>query len=172
VRSCAANLHLPEEIAEDLAEEFWDEFRGVKKWQEKLLESYERNGYVETLDGRRRRGAMSPNQVINHPIQGTAASIVCAGMNALSERVEIEERWDCHPRFNGHDDLSFFMRDERIEENLKVIAAEMCKPRFDFVIVPLLVEASVGQRWNEKKEVAKFWSHEIYNIPNPYEEFK
>lgn len=169
VRSCADNLRIPYDIMEDLAAEFWDEFRVAKEWQQKLLESYTKRGYVETLDGRRRRGAMSLNQIINHPIQGTALSIVCAGMNALSERAQREERMECHPRFNGHDDLSFFMRDENVERNIPMIVEEMCRPRFDFVIVPLIVEVSVGPRWNELEEIKKVSSAQLFNIPNPYE---
>lgn len=168
VSSCATNLKLPMEIANELAEEFWDTFRVTKEWQERLLVSYEKKGYVETLDGRRRRGALSLNQIINHPIQGTALSIVCAGMNALSERAEAEERMDRHPRFNGHDDLSFFMPDHTIEENLPIIAEEMCKPRFPWINVPLIVEASVGPRWNELEEIKVFHSNKIFNTPNPY----
>jgi DNA polymerase I-like protein with 3'-5' exonuclease and polymerase domains/uracil-DNA glycosylase len=168
VRSCADNLRIPYEIMEDLAAEFWDEFSGAKRWQEKLLESYEKRGYVETLDGRRRRGAMSLNQIINHPIQGTALSIVCAGMNALSERAFAEERMECHPRFNGHDDLSFFMEEANIEANVQIITEEMCRPRFDFVIVPLIVEVSVGDRWNEMKEIRKVSSEKLFRLRNPY----
>lgn len=168
VRSCAEQLHYPLDVMEELAEEFWDEFRGVKEWQQGLLEGYARHGYVETLDGRRRRGAMTLNQIINHPIQGTALSIVCAAQNALSERAEAEENMECHPRFNGHDDLSFFMRDSRLEHNIPIIVEEMCKHRFDFINVPLLVEVSVGPRWNELEEIKVARSHELFGIPNPY----
>lgn len=170
VRSCAEQLHIPLEIMEDLSHEFWDEFRGVKKWQGAVVESYAKKGYVETLDGRRRRGAMSLNQIINHPIQGTALTIVCAGMNALSERAEAEDNPEAHPRFNGHDDLSFFMRDASLERNIPIIVEEMCKPRFDFINVPLIVEVSVGPRWNELEEIKVVRSNELFNIPNPYAE--
>lgn len=170
VRSCSEQLHIPLGVMEALAEEFWDEFRGVKEWQQSLLESYDRKGYVETLDGRRRRGPMSLNQIINHPIQGTAFSIVCAGMNAISERAEAEGRLDRHPRFNGHDDLSFFMPDGTLEENIEVITHEMCRPRFDFINVPLIVEVSVGQRWNALEEIRKYSSEQLFNLRNPYKE--
>jgi DNA polymerase I-like protein with 3'-5' exonuclease and polymerase domains/uracil-DNA glycosylase len=167
-RSCAEQLHLPQDVADELAAEFWDEFRKVKTWQENLLRSYERKGYVETLDGRRRRGPQTKNEIINHPIQGTALSIVCAGMNALSELSEIMERPELHPRFNGHDDLSFFMADDAVEANLAIISKEMCQPRFDFINVPLIVEASVGARWNELEEIAVYRSNEMFGTANPY----
>lgn len=168
VRACAEQLGIPVEIMQDLSEEFWDDFAVARKWQQEVVRFYERYGYVETLDGRRRRGAMTLNQIINHPIQGTAFSIVCAAQNALSERAQIEERWDRHPRFNGHDDISFFMEEHLVEENVQVIAYEMCKPRFSWVNVPLVVEVSKGERWSEKKEIGKYWSHELFGTPNPY----
>lgn len=168
LRSCAAQLHLPLDTAEELGAEFWDEFSGVLDWQEKIVEGYERHGYVETLDGRRRRGAMTKNQIINHPIQGTAATIVCTAMNALSERALCEGRLDRHPRFNGHDDLSFFMPDAVVKENIPIIAEEMCRHRFDFINVPLLVEVSLGERWSNLEEIGKYRSDKIFGLENPY----
>lgn len=168
VKSCAEQLHMPMDRMEDLAGEFWDEFKEVKRWQQKLLASYEKRGYVETIDGRRRRGAMTPNQVINHPIQGTAFSIVREGMNAISELADGLENYELHPRFNGHDDLSFFMRDESLESNIPVIAHEMCKPRFRWINVPLIVEVSVGHRWNDLEEIRKYSSADLFNLRNPY----
>lgn len=166
--SCAARLHLPDDVAKQLGDEYWDEFRVHKKWQRKLLEGYAKNCYVETLGGWRRRGATTSNEAINHPIQGTAAELVVGAFNALSERSQLEHNVEIHPVFNGHDDLSFVMRDERLEDNITIITAEMCKPRHDYVIVPLIVEVSVGVRWNELKEIAKVSGEKVYNLRNPY----
>lgn len=167
-RSCAAQLHLPEDIAEDLGAEFWDEFPQVKRWQEKLLRDYEKNLYVETLTGRRRRGPQTKNEIINHPIQGTAGDIVLEGMCAISERAQAEEDWHLHPRLNIHDDLTFWLPDEGMEQRISVIAEEMCKPRFDFINVPLIVEVSAGQRWHECEPIAEFSSVDLFNLRNPY----
>ena len=168
VRSCAEQLHLPMNIAEDLAGEFWDEFKGVKKWQEKLMKDYERNLYVETLTGRRRRGAMTKNEIINMPIQGTAADIVTCSMDALSERAEAEQDDVYQPAINVHDDLTFWLPEQQETKYLDQIALEMCKHRFDFINVPLVVEASLGKRWHECKEVKVYRSNELYNMRNPY----
>lgn len=168
LRSCAAQLHLPEDIAERLGAEFWDDFREAKKWQERLLKSYEKNLYVETLGGRRRRGAMTKNQIINHPIQGTAADIVLEGMNALSMRASLEEDPELQPSLNVHDDLSTLIADARVERKIDIIVREMCLPRFDYINVPLVVEVSVGQRWHELEEIAKYRSDELFGHRNPY----
>lgn len=168
VHSCATALHLPEDVTEELAGEFWDTFKVTKRWQEKLLASYEKRMYVETLGGQRRRGPMTKNEVINMPIQGTAAEIVIAGMNAISDRAFMEGDMNLHPNLNIHDDLTFLMPDGGMERRIKVIAEEMCKPRFDFINVPLMVEVSVGKRWHELEEIGKFSSAELFNLENPY----
>lgn len=168
LRSCADQLHLPDYVAKDLGAEFWDQFPGVKAWQSKLLKSYEKKLYVETLSGRRRRGPMTPNEIINHPIQGTAADIVLEGMNALSERADLFDDIELQPSLNVHDDLSTILADENYQPKVDIIVREMCLPRFDWINVPLVVEVSVGRRWSELKEVAKYRSDELFGHANPY----
>jgi len=170
IRSCSAQLWLPIEIAEALSEEFWDTFSGARRWQEKLLKSYERNLYVETLNGRRRSGPLTKNQIINHPIQGSAGDIVLAGMSATAERAYIEGLDDLVPNLNVHDDLTFLPFLSNLDYVLPIIAEEMCKPRFDWVNVPLIVEASIGDNWCDLKEIKKFSSEHIFHLANPYKE--
>lgn len=169
LRSCGENLKLPDDVVEELGAEFWDTFPGVKKWQGRLLKAYEKNLYVETLGGRKRRGPLSPNQIINHPIQGTAADIVTEGMNALSVRAELEDDEETQPSLNVHDDLSTMVIDANLEKKIEVIAYEMCKPRFDYINVPLIVEVSIGTRWSDLEEIGKYSSAVLFNLVNPYE---
>lgn len=171
VGSCAAQLHLPEDVAEELAAEFWDTFRVTKEWQEDLVVGYEKFGYVETLGGRRRRGAMTKNELINMPIQGTAADIVTDGMVGITERGVAEDREYLIPVLNVHDDLTYHLPESGQERDyaIKAISEEMCRIRFPWINVPLLIEHSTGPNWYEQKEVAKFWSNKIYPVRNPYE---
>lgn len=170
VRSCAAQLHLPEDVAEDLAAEFWDTFRVTKEWQESLIMGYEKFGYVETLGGRRRRGAMTKNELINMPIQGTAADIVTEGMVGVTERGIAEDLEYLIPVLNVHDDLTYYLPEDPAAKAyaVKAISEEMCRIRFPWVTTPLLIEMSTGTNWYDQKEVAKFWSNEIYPTRNPY----
>lgn len=167
-RSCAASLHLPEDTAEALANEFWDEFPSVKRWQKKLVESYRKNLYVETLGGRRRRGPMTLNEIINLPIQGTAADIVTEAMDVLSEKAVEMDRMDLHPRLNVHDDLTFVVADAGLEQSIDHIVREMCMPRFDYINVPLVVEVSIGTTWANQQEIGVYRSNELFGHPNPY----
>lgn len=171
VKSRAASLHLPMDVAQDLDAEFWDELPGVKKWQNRLIKSYQKNLYVETLGGLRRYGPMTPNEIINMPIQGTAAEIVTEAMMALSEMALIEERLDdLHPILNVHDDLTSEPYDDNLEEVINITVRELCRHRFPYIIVPLVVEVSLGERWNEIKEIGKYRSDELFNLPNPYKD--
>ncbi len=169
-KSCAPEMHVPEAIAKDLADEFWDEFPGVRRWQKKITDRYEKTMYVETLTGRRRRGALSLNQLINTPIQGTAADIVLEAMTEISELADRLEDNYLVPCMNQHDDLTFYLPDETLEDKLEIIIPEMCKHRFDFINVPLIVEASISQhRWNAKKEIGVYKSNELFNLRNPFQ---
>jgi uracil-DNA glycosylase family 4 len=168
VSSCADALHLPMDVADDLSGEFWDEFRQVKGWQDKVVRSYEKNLYVETLGGRRRRGAMTKNQVINLPIQGTAADIVTEAMCAVSERAYELDMPEAVPSINIHDDLTFEVSENSVDDVLAMVVPEMCKHRFDYINVPLLVEVSVGTNWANLTEIKKYQSDKIFNLRNPY----
>lgn len=166
--SCARNLKVPEDVMSSLARRFWDEFSGVKRWQERLIKNYTKNFYVETLTGQRRWGALSKNEIINTPIQGTAAHIVQEAMGALALRSVLEDDPYLAAHLNVHDDLSFIFPTESLTDYISTVVAEMCRPRFDFINVPLLVEVSTGDRWYGVKEIGKFRSDELFSIPNPY----
>lgn len=167
-KSCAAGMHTPEDIAEELQKEFWDEFPGVLKWQERTLKNYERNHYVELLTGSKRRGPLSKNQIINTPIQGTAAHIVTAAMDAINAEAFMNDDEDGIVDMNIHDDLTFDVLEAERDERIPRIAKEMCRHRFDFINVPLLVEVSIGKRWHELEEVAKYRSDVLFNLRNPF----
>jgi len=78
-KSITRNLGFPEHIVDQLYDEFREMFPGVIKWQERVRKVYKHRGYLELLSGFRRYAPVEKaNAVINSPIQGTAAEIVCA----------------------------------------------------------------------------------------------
>lgn len=159
--SCARNMKVPDEVAKKLADFFWDEFKGVKKWQDKLIKKYEKVLYVETLTGRRRRGPMSKNEIINSPIQGTAADIVLDAMNRLSEYAQNSGKDQFQPIMNIHDDLTFYMPEESVEDDVELLARMMCTPTFDFINCPIVVEVSAGFSWNDQDEIGVYQSDKM-----------
>lgn len=167
--SCAADLHIPEDVAADLGAEFWDEFKGVKKWQNGLVKFHEKHQYVETLGGFRRRGPMTLNELINAPVQGSAAEIVQAAQTELSHLSVLEEDENLQPVLNVHDDLTFLLPDlPNLGDHIKRIASIMCRHRYDWISVPLIVEAKIGTTWNAMKPLGDYRSDVLHNLRNPF----
>jgi DNA polymerase I-like protein with 3'-5' exonuclease and polymerase domains len=129
----------------------------VKDWQETQIDFYNKYGYVECLTGRRRRGPLSVNKVLNSPIQGTAAEIVMDAMCRLSELND----WELQPEINIHDDLTWVrVPEKKVETIAEKIITVMLDVPFDWVNVPITVEASVGDNWMEMDEFGAFSSDE------------
>lgn len=163
-RSCAASLGMPEDTSKRLAGEFWDEFTGIKKWQDKIIAKYERELYVETLSGRRRRGPLSRNKIINTVSQGTASDIVVDAMERLSVEADILDLPFLQAPLNVHDDLTFFVGDADLDSAVDHIALRMCQCDFDYINVPILVEVSVGKTWDQTKEIGTFRSDQLEHL--------
>lgn len=161
--SLAGYLGIPEDIAVRLQEEFFAEFPGLKEWQDGLRQNFKRTGYVECLTGRRRRAPISDNQLINAPVQGTAADIVIDAMNRLSElrtpkRGEDVSQWLTQPNINVHDDLTFILPEDEVDDAAEIIIDTMVGVPFEFVNVPISIEMSMGPSWADQEEVGTFAS--------------
>lgn len=150
------HLNIPAEYLQPLVDEFWQQFEGVHEWQAEIKAFYLKHGYVTGLTGRRYRGPLSDNQIYNYPIQGPTCDIVMESMNRLSQRADPAYQ----PILQIHDDLTFELPDERLEECADTILSEMLDVRHDFVNVPITLEAKVGQSWYEMEEIGSFSSDE------------
>jgi DNA polymerase-1 len=166
--SVAGYLKMPENIIKQQVREFWKMFPETKDWQDETIRFYEDHGYVECLTGRRRRGPLTKNQIINTPVQGTAAEIVLDAMSRLSEKKDPE----IQPELNIHDDLTFIRVNKRRMDIVaeKVIDAMLSVP-FEWVNVPIVVEMSVGPNWcdleelkNEKKETISVYASDTWDF--------
>ena len=160
LESAAGYLKIPENVLRPLYTDFWKQFSGVKEWQERQLEFYQQYGYVECLTGRRRRGPLSVNQVLNSPVQGTAAAIVLDAMARLSEIGDME----LQPEINIHDDLTFIrVPEKRVDQVAERVITEMLNVPFEWAkTVPMAVEMSLGANWLEMEEVASYSSDEWF----------
>jgi DNA polymerase I-like protein with 3'-5' exonuclease and polymerase domains len=72
------------------------------------------------------------------------------------------------PSLNVHDDLSTWLKKATREQRQAIIVEEMCKHRFPYINVPLVVEVSTGPDWADLTEIAKFRSDELFKMENPY----
>lgn len=159
-KKIASSLGVPVEIASKLLELFWKELSGLAKWQADLMKNYYAKGYVLTPFGRKRRYPLSREQAVNYPLQCTASDIVCDAMVRLSKLALETDRMFLHPRLNIHDDLTFCLPSEGLDESIEIIYRVMLTPPWpDLVNVPLSVKIEIGKNWGELHEVGKFWSH-------------
>jgi uracil-DNA glycosylase family 4 len=159
--SIAGYLNAPVDKIDNLMDEFWATFGGLKKWQDKLMKDYYETGWVESPTGRRHRYPLTRNQAINFPVQSVACDVVCDAMNRLSFLAVETGKWHLHPVLNIHDDLTFVIPDNDtiLEESIQTICRTMLTPPYRCVNVPLSVSCSMGPTWYGMAEIGKFWSH-------------
>ena len=139
-------------------QKFWDKYKVTLDWQEELETFYWRYGYVETAYGFRRHEPMSKNELINSPVQGTAGQLVMKVQADLSKIAHEEDKPQYQPVINMHDDLTFYIPHESLEEDIERIAKDMCCVDANFLVVPLSVEVSVGHNWADQQEIGVFYS--------------
>jgi DNA polymerase-1 len=106
-------LSVPE--ARQFIERYFSSFPKVREWIDSTLEKARRDGYVETILGRRRplpeyrssdprTRAMADNVAVNTPIQGSAADIIKRAMIDLEARLAQSE-WKAQLLLQVHDEL-------------------------------------------------------------------
>lgn len=159
--SVARDLGFSDEDRDYLFDLYWQIFEGVKKWQENLVSFYDRYGYVTTLTGRRRHAPLTKNELLNAPIQGTSSDIVVNAMNRLGRIAYETDQPHLHPVLNIHDDLTFLIPVKSLEQDIDIIAREMCTVPYDFVNVPISIEMSVGKDWFKMEELETFDSRQF-----------
>lgn len=148
-------LDIPKHTCAKIQEEFWATFPDVKGWHESMKRFYERNGYITGLSGFRRRAPVTPNELINAPIQSDESLIVC---NAMARLSKIDHDY-LQANMEIHDDLTFIWEAKKVDELAEPVIREMLRIEYDWVgRVPLVVEMSVGDDWASGKEVGVFSS--------------
>jgi DNA polymerase-1 len=135
---------------------YFSRYPGVRAFMDTTREQAHRDGYVETIFGRRlylenltsrnqglRQGA--ERAAVNAPMQGSAADIIKRAMIAVAGW--LKDRDDAHMLMQVHDELVFEVRAEAIEEVRAAVAERMSGAAE--LAVPLLVDIGVGANWDE-----------------------
>ena len=148
-------LHIPQFEARLLISDYNKSFPKIEAYMENVLQFARKNGYVETLLGRRRyiRDITSSNGIlrkaaernaINAPIQGTAADIIkLAMLNIYKEldRLQLKTKMV----LQVHDELIFDVPKEEIPTIMELVPRLMGSAMD--LKVPLDVEISSGISW-------------------------
>lgn len=155
---------LSQSEAEEFIKTYFERFPRVREYIENTKATARRQGYVETLLGRRRYfpelqpGSKAPYNVrqsaermaINAPIQGTAADIINIATirihNALRER-----GMRARLILQVHDELVIEAPDEEVEA-VAPLMREIMEHAFE-LRAPLKAELKVGQNWEEMERL-------------------
>ncbi|MCG8336503.1 MAG: DNA polymerase I [Proteobacteria bacterium] len=148
--------HTTKTEAKGFIERYFHKYSTIHTLQELFLEQARKEGYAQTLMGRRRylpainaRGLhrrMAEGAAVNTPIQGTAAEIIKLAMNAIQFRLQ-KEKLRTKMILTVHDELVF---DTPKTEKDRII--ELVKHEMENVItleVPLIAEVGIGSNWLE-----------------------
>jgi len=153
----AQRLGIPRGEAAEYVQRYFERYPGVKAFMDSTREQARRDGYVETLFGRRlyldalrsrnaAQRAGAERAAINAPMQGTAADIIKRAMVSIDDWLGKRDD-DAHMLMQVHDELVFEVRVDAVEalrEGVRIRmqgAAELS--------VPLLVDIGTGANWNE-----------------------
>jgi DNA polymerase-1 len=147
------------EHVKEVETDFWENrFRIYNQWKESFYAEYLENGYFDMLTGFRCQGVMNQKQVCNLPIQGTAFHLL---LWAFSE----VDQWLCKNKMKScmmgqiHDEMLLHLwPSERdiVLPKIKQIMTETIREKFDWINVPLSVDADlsgVDKPWNEKRGI-------------------
>jgi len=142
--------------ASDYMARYFARYPGVHAFMEATRERAHRDGYVETIFGRRlylenlaarnqglRQGA--ERAAVNAPMQGSAADIIKRAMIAVA--AWLQPRNDAHMLMQVHDELVFEVRTDTVDEVRAAVIERMSGAAE--LAVPLVVDVGVGANWDE-----------------------
>lgn len=141
-------------------QEYFNIYKGVVEYIDKLSKIAQKQGYVETMFGRRRyiKGLDSPNrnirnsairEAINMPLQGTAADIMKLAMIKVDKLISEKYLDKAFSLLQIHDELVFEVQANSVE-NFETDAKEIME-RIVGLDVPLEVHVNHGDSLAELK---------------------
>lgn len=154
---------IPQWQAKEFIAKYFEQFSGVKKYLDETLKFAKKEGYVETLFGRRRyipelkadnfqlRNA-GERMAINMPIQGTAADLMKLAMINVHQKLQTYRPTDSQTVkmiLQVHDELVL-----EVEEKIAKEVGNLVKSAMENVTtlnVPIEVHVDIGKRWGELK---------------------
>ena len=152
----AEQLQITRGQAQQYIDAYFEKYPGVQAFMERVREQAARDGYVETLFGRRlylpdintrvasRRQAVE-RAAINAPMQGSAADIIKRAMLAVHAWLQ-QEKPPVKMIMQVHDELVFEIDRAAAAEVTQHINAIMNSAAE--LSVPLLVECGIGKNWH------------------------
>ncbi len=155
----AQNLKIPRSEAKAYIESYFERYRGVKDYMEKITEQAREHGYVTTMLNRRRylpeiyssnhnMRSFAERMALNTPIQGSAADIIKLAMLKV-DRLIREGGFAAVMLLQIHDELLFEIKETELNFFAPMVKQEM-EQAFE-LSVPLQVDLKWGHNWEELK---------------------
>ncbi len=153
----AQRLSIPRREAAGIIEQYFVQFPGIRQYMTDTIALARKQGYVETVTGRRRyiRDIASANMAtrsgaernaINAPIQGSAADMIKIAMINISRELRARGLRS-RMLLQVHDELVFDLQKEEVERVKQIVEEKM---RSAIALeVPIEVEMGTGQNWLE-----------------------
>ena len=153
----SAQLQIPVHEASALRDRYFERFGGVRDYLESLVDEARKDGWTQTICGRRRylpdlhssnrtRRDMAERAALNAPIQGTAADIVKMAMLDVQNRLDHSELLS-RMLVQIHDELLFEVAPGE-EEQLRQLVHDGMEGVMK-LRVPLEVAIGVGKTWKD-----------------------
>ncbi|MBP5246271.1 MAG: DNA polymerase I [Fibrobacter sp.] len=149
------DLHIPMGEAKAFIDGYFNLYRGVESYVERIKRFAHEHGYVETLTGRRRailgidssdrtECQMAERMAVNTPVQGSAADLIKTAMIRVAKRIE-EDSLPLTMMLQVHDELVFECPKDRVEEMGRIVQSEMQNAME--LKVPLVASVGYGANW-------------------------
>jgi DNA polymerase-1 len=153
----ARQLGIDRGSAQDYVNRYFARYPGVRQFMDNTREQARRDGFVETVCGRRlylpdirssnrQLQQYSERSAINAPMQGTAADIIKLAMISVDDWCETHKP-PARLIMQVHDELVLEVRADAIDEVTAAVRARMVEALP--LKVPLKVDTGVGANWDE-----------------------
>ncbi len=153
----ARQLHIGQAEAQEYCDLYFRRYPGVHRYMEDMRLLARRQGYVETLFGRRLyipdikashtgRRQYAERTAINAPLQGTAADLIKMAMLAVHTYLAAA-RLEARMIMQVHDELVFELPEAEVERVREAVVSRM--EGVAALSVPLVAECGVGHNWDE-----------------------
>jgi len=140
---------------------YLERFPGIRTYMDEMKKQVKATGFVETLFGRKihlpgiadrnpARRSYAERQAVNAPIQGSAADIIKRAMIRVPAALE-KAQLKAKMLLQVHDELVFEAPEDQVDRTIEIVRAVMEDAPGPSVAlsVPLVVDAGVGDNWNQ-----------------------
>jgi DNA polymerase-1 len=153
-KAIAYTTGLPLQTVEEIVAAYFKQAPGVKAYLEDIYARVKRDGYIQTIFGRRRRFPLITPDTW-HSIKNEAANFECQSVASdFTQRavLKLAQSKLCQVILSVHDSIIVRCREEDVAEAKKELEAVMVEiPTQYYKLAPYRVDIAVGYTWGDMK---------------------